>query len=118
MIVDSMTHAYFGHIRAHWDAEQFYRQVGDSNGYAREAAIVRAFVRSIGQNNGQSAQTAMLVTSLDEEYIFLATHNVRLDRQSLLFSESGSAAAPRFDLMECTDTSTGRKVRFYFRLNW
>src|SRR5687767_12156709 len=110
-ILDTLLAAYAGHVRAHIDVERVHREARDTARADQEAAIVRAFIASIGQTDGQTPESAMLVTSIDEEYAFLAARGVRRTTQSLLHLET-SHGHERFDLLEGVETATGRERRF------
>jgi hypothetical protein len=116
-ILDTLLAAYAGHVRAHMDVERIPRETRDTVRADQEAAIVRAFIASIGQADGQTPESAMLVTSIDEEYAFLAARSVRRTAQSLVHAKT-SRGHERFDLLQGVETATGRARQFYFRLNW
>lgn len=111
--VDSVLQVYGGHIQAHIDAAHLYQQRGDSTRARRESAIVRAFIASIGANGGLTLETAMPVTSIAEEYAFLAARGVRRERQALIFCGDGQC-----DALTGVDPQTGARVTYYFRLLW
>lgn len=111
--VDSVLTLYFGHVRAHRDAEVLFRERGDSTRAHAEATIVRGFIRSIGAQKGLTAETAMPVISIDEEYVYLGAMGVRRDIQALV-----KCGESRCDALTGTDTRSGSHVTYYFHPIW
>ena len=111
--MDSILTLYYGHVRAHRDAEKVFEQRGDSTRARAEAAIVRGFIRSIGATGGLTPESAMPVVSIDEEYVFLTAHGVSRHTQALI-----KCGTYRCDALTGTDIKTGRDITYYFRPIW
>jgi hypothetical protein len=111
--VDSVTTLYFGHVRAHIDAQRVFEQRHDTTRARAEATIVRGFIASIGANGGLTAESAMPVVSIDEEYAYLAAQHVHRETQALTKCGEGKC-----DALTGTDERTGKSATYYFLLTW
>ena len=111
--VDSVTWLYFGHVRAHIDAQRIFAERHDTVRSGAEAAIVRELLASIGTSDGLTTSTAISVVSIDEEYAYMTAHHVKPEMQALLDCGNGKC-----DSLTGVDSATGKSVTYYFRLTW
>lgn len=94
---------------AHMAASVAARESGDSAAARFHRAVFRGLIESIGARGGRTPDSAMLVISVDEEYVFLQALGLRRGMQALT-----DCAGRACDALEVVDRRTGEKYHLFF----
>lgn len=104
--------ANFTNITAHVLAASCARKLNDDSSAQYHRKVAQGLLASIARSgDGQSAQTAYVVISVDEEYAFLSTGGYRIKGQSLL--QYGQHECDAIDVVD----GSGTQKTIYFNVD-
>lgn len=105
-------------LNAHFAAYVSHRELGHAEKSNFHKYVFQGLLKSINDSgDGKTMETAFVVISVDEEYVWFNYMGLRMANQSLV-EDKGH----HYDKMTATDPKTGQPVSFYFNIdkpwNW
>jgi hypothetical protein len=115
---EKMLAANYIDMNAHFGAFVSHRELGHTEKSDFHKYVFQNLIKSVSDSgDGKTMETAFVVISVDEEYVWLNFNGLRMTNQSLV-DDKGH----RYDKMTTTDPKTNQAVSYYFNIdkpwNW
>jgi hypothetical protein len=115
---EKMLAANYIDMNAHFGAFVSHRELGHTEKSDFHKYVFQNLIKSVTDSgDGKTMETAFVVISVDEEYVWFNFNGLRVTNQSLV-DEKGH----RYDRMTATDPKTDQTASYYFNIdkpwNW